>query len=208
MADKISNDGKKSETATLAAGCFWCAEAIFKRLKGVRKVVPGYAGGLADDATYGQVKTGKTGHAEAVRIFFDPEVISYWRLLEIFWGTHDPTTPNQQGGDIGHQYRSAVFWHNEKQKEIATRLKTEIEASGKYNKPIVTQIAPLNNFFPAEEYHHSFYEKNPSNAYCLAIIDPKIQQLLQYYAAEVNLTEQMITKSITMYSARVRQTAP
>ncbi len=178
---------EETQLATLAAGCFWCTEAIFRRLKGIKSVVPGYAGGYNGSPTYKQVLGGKTGHAEAIQITFDPKIIGYERLLEIFWGTHDPTTVDRQGNDVGHQYRSMIFYHNEKQRKTALALKEELAMYGKYDQPIVTEIVPYTNFFTAEEYHREFYEKNPSHAYCLAVIDPKIQQLLQDFEADVNV---------------------
>lgn len=164
------------EIATLGAGCFWCVEAIFQDVQGVRKVVSGYAGGTVDNPTYEQVCTGNTGHAEAVQIMFDPVIISYTDLLYIFWRTHDPTTLNRQGADIGTQYRSVIFYHTDEQKRLAAQLKQEIDASDLWPNPIVTEISPFTNFYEAEAYHHNYFRRNPSQPYCRAVIDPKVQK--------------------------------
>ncbi|NIR51613.1 peptide-methionine (S)-S-oxide reductase MsrA [candidate division KSB1 bacterium] len=165
------------ETATLAAGCFWCVEAVFQRLNGVHEVVSGYTGGHVDHPTYQQVCTGSTGHAEAVQITYDPEVISFADLLYVFWRTHDPTTLNRQGADVGTQYRSAIFYHNDEQKAIAEKSKQETDASDLWPDPIVTEIVPFTQFYEAEEYHHDYYQRNPNQPYCRVVIDPKIQKL-------------------------------
>jgi peptide-methionine (S)-S-oxide reductase len=167
---------KKLETSTLGAGCFWCVEAIFQDLKGVQGVVSGYAGGTVDNPSYEQVCTGNTGHAEVVQITFEPEVISFEDLLYIFWRSHDPTTLNRQGADVGTQYRSVIFYHTEVQKAIAEKSKEETEASGLWPKPIVTEITPFHNFYQAEEYHKNYYRLNPNQPYCRMVIDPKIQK--------------------------------
>lgn len=176
---------KQLETATFAGGCFWCTEAIFKRLKGVNSVLPGYAGGHVENPTWEQVCTGTTGHAESIQIEFDPSLISFEKLLDIFWATHNPTTLNQQGYDKGTEYRSAIFYHNEKQKEIALKSKREIEKAGIYKDPIVTEIVPFTNFYPAEEYHKNFYESGNRPDYCYFVIDPKIQKLLKEFKKDV-----------------------
>ncbi len=173
------------ETATLASGCFWCTEAIFNRLKGVTSVVSGYAASKVADPSYEAVCTGRTGAAEAVQVTFDPSVISYDKLLEIFWHVHDPTTLNRQGNDVGTQYRSAVFYHNDEQKRIALATKEAIDRSGTYKKPVVTEIAPFTNFYPAEAYHKEYYERNRYQPYCMAVIDPKVRKLLKEYRDEV-----------------------
>lgn len=169
------------ETATLAGGCFWCTEAIFKRLKGVTSVVPGYAGGEKPNPSYDEVCSGTTGHAEAIQIQFDPSIISYDKILDVFWHLHDPTALNQQGNDIGAQYRSAIFYHNEKQKRIAEESKEELEKSEAFNMPIVTQIVPFTNFYKAENYHQNYYDQNKSASYCQIVIDPKIQKLIKEF---------------------------
>ena len=167
-------------TATLADGCFWCTEAIFKRLKGVSSVVSGYAGGNpsadGENPSYEKVSEGSTQHAESIQIQFDPSIISYEKILEVFWATHDPTTLNRQGADIGTQYRSVIFYSDLKQKRIAEKLK----------KPsFVTQIVPLDKFYEAEDYHQNFYDKNKSYPYCQIIISPKIQKLLEQFKKDV-----------------------
>ncbi len=166
----------KREIATLGAGCFWCVEAVFQDLRGVEKVVSGYAGGKVQNPTYEQVCSGTTGHAEAVQISFDPQVISFAELLEIFWRTHDPTTLNRQGADVGTQYRSAIFYHSEAQKIIAEQSKRDANASGLWPDPIVTEIAPFTSFYPAEGYHQNFFLENPNQPYCRMVIDPKIRK--------------------------------
>jgi peptide-methionine (S)-S-oxide reductase len=165
------------QITTLGAGCFWCVEAVFQRLKGVERVVSGYAGGTVKQPTYQQVCTGDTGHAEAVQITFDPAVISFEDLLYVFWRTHDPTTLNRQGADAGTQYRSAIFYHDETQKGIAEKSKRETDASGLWPNPIVTEITPFTNFYKAEVYHQDYYRRNPNQPYCRAVIDPKIAKL-------------------------------
>ncbi len=169
------------ETATLAGGCFWCTEAIFNRLKGVTAVVSGYAASQVENPSYEEVCSGRTGAAEAVQITYDPSVVSYDKLLEIFWHVHDPTTLNRQGNDIGTQYRSAIFFHNDEQQHIALASKEAIEKSGTYNKPVVTEIAPFSNFYPAEDYHEEYYDRNRSQPYCQLVIDPKVRKLLKEY---------------------------
>jgi peptide-methionine (S)-S-oxide reductase len=164
------------ETATFGAGCFWCVEAIFQNLKGVHSVVSGYAGGTVEHPTYQQVCTGDTGHAEVIQITFDPAVITYEDLLDVFWRTHDPTTLNRQGADVGTQYRSVIFYHNARQKAIAEQSKRDIAASGVWRDPIVTEIVPLRNFYKAETYHQNYYRLNPNQPYCRFVIDPKIQK--------------------------------
>ncbi len=163
------------ERATLGAGCFWCVEAVFQRINGVTHVVPGYAGGTKDDPTYNEVCTGTTGHAEVAQITFDPAKVSYERLLEIFWQAHDPTTLNRQGNDVGTQYRSVIFYHNEKQKAAAE--KSLKQAQKYFNRPIVTEIKPLTKFFVAEDYHHNYYNNNRFQPYCQFVIKPKLKKL-------------------------------
>jgi len=173
------------ETATLAGGCFWCTEAIFTRLKGVTSVVPGYAASNVPNPSYRAVCTGRTGAAEAIQIQYDPSIISYDTLLEVFWHLHDPTTLNRQGHDVGTQYRSAIFYHTEEQKQVALASKEALEHSGTYSKPVVTEIAPFTNFYPAEDYHNDYYDNNRSQPYCMVIIDPKVQKLLKEYRKAV-----------------------
>ena len=164
------------ETATLGAGCFWCVEVIFQNLKGVHQVVSGYSGGTLDNPTYQQICTGATGHAEVIRISFDPEAISFDGLLYVFWRTHDPTTLNRQGGDAGTQYRSAIFYNSEEQKAIAEKSKQETDTSGLWPNPIVTETIPLSKFYVAEEYHQNYYRRNPNQPYCQVVIDPKLEK--------------------------------
>lgn len=173
------------ETITLAGGCFWCLEAVFQRLKGVSTVVSGYAASKVPDPTYQAVCTGKTGAAEAVQITYDPAVISYEKLLDIFWHLHDPTTLNRQGNDVGTQYRSGIYYTNDEQKQVALASKEAQEKAGTYKNPVVTEILPFTNFYPAEEYHNDYYDRNPSQGYCMFVIDPKIQKLLKEYRKDL-----------------------
>jgi peptide-methionine (S)-S-oxide reductase len=170
-----------SETATLASGCFWCSEAVFKRLKGVKSIVSGYSGGYVDNPSYNQVCSGETGHAEAVQIEFDPKTIPFDKILDVFWHTHDPTTLNRQGNDVGTQYRSAIFYHSQTQKEIAEGSKRRLEEERAYKNPIVTEISPFRNFYPAEDYHKDYYDNNQDAPYCSYVIDPKVQKLISKY---------------------------
>lgn len=160
------------ETATFGTGCFWCTEAIFKELRGVEKVIPGYAGGTIQNPTYQQVSTGQTGHAESVQITFDPNVISYNDLLNVFWSVHNPTTLNRQGNDLGEQYRSVIFYNSDEQKMLAEESK--LEAQKLWKDPIVTQIVPFTSLYPAEDYHKDYFEKNPEAPYCQVVINPKL----------------------------------
>lgn len=170
------------EVATLAGGCFWCTEAIFKRLKGVVSVTSGYTGGQVENPTYEQVSSGKTGHAEAIQIKFDSSVISFDKLLDVFWATHDPTALNHQGMDVGTQYRSVIFYHDENQRLLAEKSLKNLESSKKYQIPIVTKIEPFTRFYPAENYHQNYYEAHKdSNSYCRVVINPKIQKLFYQF---------------------------
>lgn|ERR1700722_4369642 len=178
-------EAKKLETATFANGCFWCTEAIFKRLKGVTSVIPGYTGGTIENPTYEQVSSGESGHAEAIQIEFDPSIISYETILEIFFATHNPTTLNRQGNDVGTQYRSVIFYHDDKQKEAAEKLKAKLDKSGDYKDPIVTKIEPFTKFYEAENYHKDYYDSHRSAPYCMFIIDPKVRKLLAKFKDEV-----------------------
>jgi len=171
--------------ATLAGGCFWCTEAIFKRLKGVDSTVPGYAGGSVENPTYELVCSGTTGHAEAIQIEFNPKIISFEKLLYVFFKLHDPTTLNQQGGDVGTQYRSAIFYHNDTQKQQALDSKNKIEKSGAYKDKIVTEIVPFSNFYEAENYHKDYFDNNRSQSYCQIVIDPKIQKLSKEFGTMI-----------------------
>lgn len=164
------------EVATFGAGCFWCVEAIFQSLDGVQSVVSGYAGGSVDNPTYEQVCTGDTGHAEVCQITYDPDRITYEELLTVFFQAHDPTTLNRQGPDVGTQYRSVIFYHDEKQRKAAEKSKRELEASGRWPNPIVTEISPYKNFYPAEGYHQNYYRLNTGTPYSLAVIRPKLEK--------------------------------
>jgi peptide-methionine (S)-S-oxide reductase len=172
----------KNEVATLGGGCFWCTEAVYLELNGVQKVESGYAGGTVNNPTYRQVCTGTTGHAEVVQITFDPAVISYKEILDVFWRVHDPTTLNRQGADVGPQYRSVIFFHDNEQRAIAEQSKQETDASGLWPDPIVTEISPLRKFFKAEDYHQNFYQDNPNQPYCMMVISPKMQKFRKEFA--------------------------
>lgn len=166
----------KLETATFGEGCFWCCEAVFQRLRGVKSVVSGYSNGQVDKPTYEQVSSGRTGYAEVIQVTFDPKEIKFDDLLKVFWQTHDPTTLNQQGHDVGTQYRSAVFYHNEDQHRVAEAYKKQLDKSGAFKKPIVTEITPIKNFFPAEGYHQNYFNQNPNQQYCQFVIRPKVEK--------------------------------
>jgi peptide-methionine (S)-S-oxide reductase len=176
---------QRRETATLAGGCFWCLEAAFQELKGVETVQSGYTGGAITDPSYEAVCTGRTGHAEAVQVTFDPDVISYRELLEIFFTIHDPTTLNRQGADVGTQYRSAVFYHSPEQKAAADRVVAELAAAQVWSAPIVTQLVPLEAFYPAEAYHRDYYRRNPNQGYCQIVIAPKVAKLRKAYVEKL-----------------------
>jgi peptide-methionine (S)-S-oxide reductase len=173
------------ELATLAGGCFWCTEAVFQKLNGVEKVIPGYTGGHVDNPTYEEVSTGETGHAEAIQIEFNPQVISFETLLDVFWQLHDPTTLNQQGADHGTQYRSAIFYHDQKQHDTANQSLKTATKSGFFSEPIVTEIVPFKKFYPAEKEHLNFYKNNPNQPYCRIVIDPKIQKLFKQFGSKL-----------------------
>jgi peptide-methionine (S)-S-oxide reductase len=173
------------EVATLAGGCFWCLEAVYEQLRGVEKVESGYAGGHVRNPTYRQVSTGKTGHAEAVQITYDPAVVSYRDLLEVFFTIHDPTTLNRQGADVGPQYRSAVFYQDAAQKQTADEVIGEMQAAGIWDRPIVTEVSPLEEFYKAEDYHQEYYRSNPYQPYCQVVIAPKVAKFRQKYLANL-----------------------
>lgn len=174
------------ETATLAGGCFWCTQAVFKRLKGVIEVTSGYSGGDMENPSYEEVSGGDTGHAESIQIRFDPTKISFEKILEVFWAVHDPTSLNRQGADIGTQYRSAIFYHNDEQKRIAEKSINLMEKSGFFGNRIVTEVRPFKNFYKAEKYHQDYYENNKnSNPYCPIVITPKITKLLEKFNSMV-----------------------
>lgn len=170
------------EQITLGAGCFWCVEAVFQELKGVKSVVSGYSGGDVKNPSYRAVVSGTTGHAEVVQITFDPEVISLDILLKVFWSTHNPTTLNRQGADVGTQYRSAIFYHNKEQRKLAQESKVEV-ASELWDNPIVTEITPLGKFYEAEDYHQNYFANNPNQGYCRVVINPKLQKFREQFQA-------------------------
>jgi peptide-methionine (S)-S-oxide reductase len=176
MNREPSYDNISLEVATIAGGCFWCIEAVFREVDGVERVVSGYTGGADINPSYRQVCTGQTGHAEAVQVSFDPARISYKEILEIFFSIHDPTTLNRQGADVGTQYRSAIFYHNDQQKAVAEKLIAELDETHLWKKPIVTQVVPLETFYPAEDYHQEYFSRNPGQAYCQLVISPKVSQ--------------------------------
>lgn len=183
MTNSLESAGTGNlETATLGGGCFWCFEPIFEALNGVHKVAVGYAGGELAEPTYRQVGSGTTGHAEVVQIEFDPQVISYREILEVFFSVHDPTTPDRQGADFGTQYRSLVLYHSPEQQETAEAFVRELQAEGTWDSPIVTQVRPFRSFYLGEDYHQDYYENNPSAGYCRIVIDPKLAKFRKRYA--------------------------
>ena len=173
------------ELATFANGCFWCSEAIFQQLEGVNEVVSGYAGGTVKNPTYKEVSAGTTNHAEVIRITFDPEIISYRELLEVFFSTHDPTTLNRQGADVGTQYRSVIFYHNEQQKSAAEKIIKELEKEMVFEAAIVTEVTPINNYFAAENYHQDYYNNNKTQGYCRAVINPKLEKFKKKFKSKL-----------------------
>ncbi|HWB24754.1 MAG TPA: peptide-methionine (S)-S-oxide reductase MsrA [Chitinophagaceae bacterium] len=185
MNDDRVSPAVKTDTATFATGCFWCTEAIFQRLRGVVRVISGYSGGNVANPTYEEVCTGTTGHAEACQVIYDPAQISFDELLKVFWKTHDPTTLNRQGNDVGTQYRSAIFYHNEFQKERAEHYKAALDSSHVYNSPIVTAIEPYTNFYSAEDYHQDYYNSNPNQMYCRLVIQPKVEKFEKIFKDEL-----------------------
>ncbi len=176
-----NQNNKKMELATFGGGCFWCTEAVFKELKGVESVTSGYSGGHVINPAYREVTSGRTGHAEAIEIEFDPTIVSFQELLEVFWATHDPTTLNRQGADVGPQYRSVIFYHNEKQKEIAEEIKQKLNDEKVFDKPVVTEISPWENFYRAENYHQDYYENNAEQGYCQFVIVPKLDKFRKIF---------------------------
>lgn len=175
----------KTEIATFGSGCFWCTEAIFDMIDGVLKVEPGFSGGTTANPTYNQVITGATGHAEATQITYDPSKVTFQSLLEVFWKTHDPTTLNRQGADVGTQYRSVIFYHNEQQEMLANKYIKELQEAGIWENPIVTEIAPFVVFYPAEDYHNDYYKNNPTNSYCNFVITPKIKKFEKIFSDKI-----------------------
>jgi peptide-methionine (S)-S-oxide reductase len=177
--------GRETEYATFAGGCFWCTEAAFEQLNGVSEVTSGYCGGHVEDPTYREVCSGNTGHAEAIRLAYDPDAVSYPELLRVFFTVHDPTTLDRQGPDVGTQYRSAVFYHDERQRELAAEFIADLEESGAYDDGIVTELEPLETFYEAEPEHQDYYEKNPNDRYCAINADPKIRKVREEFEERV-----------------------
>jgi peptide-methionine (S)-S-oxide reductase len=188
-ADQVKKESGTTELATFGAGCFWCVEAVFQELDGVVSVESGYSGGAVENPTYEQVCTGTTGHAEVCQIRFDPARISYKDLLEVFWKTHDPTTLNRQGNDVGAQYRSVIFYHNDQQRELAEKYKRELNASGAWSQPIVTQIVPFERFHKAEGYHQDYFHQNPRQGYCSFVIRPKVDKFRKVFHEKLKQPE-------------------
>lgn len=188
MSEETLPTGVLTDTATFGTGCFWCTEAVFQELKGVIKVKSGYSGGHTANPTYEEVCAGTTGHAECLQIVYDPAIISFDELLEVFWESHDPTTLNRQGNDVGTQYRSAIFYHNEAQQKKAEHYKAELNKNGAYDKPIVTEITPFKVFYPAENYHQDYYNTHGSQPYCRLVIRPKLEKFEKAFANKLKKT--------------------
>ena len=186
--DETLGDDVDKAIATFGAGCFWCVEAVFQELNGVGSVKSGYMGGQTDNPTYEQICTGQTGHAEVIQLEYDPQVVSFEKLLEVFWATHDPTTLNRQGWDTGTQYRSAVFYHTDQQRQLAETWKTRLDESDVFSDPIVTEITAASTFFEAEDYHQNYFLNNPTNAYCQANIPDKLEKLKKLFAGDLKPT--------------------
>jgi peptide-methionine (S)-S-oxide reductase len=181
----VVNQQNAYQVATFGNGCFWCTEAVFQQVEGVVKVVSGYSGGKTRNPSYKEVCSGSTGHAEVLQITYDPKKVKFEELLEIFWNTHDPTTLNRQGNDVGTQYRSAVFYHNEEQHKVAEAYKKQLEASKVYKDPIVTEITPFDVFYAAEDYHQNYFNDNPNQGYCAFVIRPKVEKFKKQYASKL-----------------------
>lgn len=179
------SDIENTQLATFGSGCFWCTEAVYERVKGVLSVTSGYAGGKIDNPSYEEVCSGSTGHAEVIHLAYNPDIISYDELLEIFWKTHDPTTLNRQGADVGTQYRSVIFYHSDDQKHKAENYKSELNKAGIWKDSIVTEISPFTNFYPAEKYHQNYYEQNPNQGYCSFVITPKIEKFEKIFKTKL-----------------------
>lgn len=177
----VTDTTKTLQAATFGAGCFWCVEAVFQQLDGVKTVASGYTGGHVENPTYKQVSNGNTGHAEVIQITYNPQEITFAELLEAFWSSHDPTTLNRQGADVGTQYRSAIFYHNFEQKELAEKYKKELNASGAFSKPVVTEVAPMTVFYKAEDYHQNYYNLNGDAPYCRMVIAPKLEKFKKVF---------------------------
>ncbi|HWB93492.1 MAG TPA: peptide-methionine (S)-S-oxide reductase MsrA [Puia sp.] len=185
MSSDKPSSGAKTDIATFATGCFWCTEAIFQELRGVLKVTSGYMGGNVPNPSYEEVCSGTTGHAECLQVIYDPSVISFDDLLKVFWESHDPTTLNRQGNDIGTQYRSAIFYHNEDQRQRSEHYKAELDRQGAYPNPIVTEITAASTFYPAEDYHQNYYIDHGSQPYCYLVIRPKVEKFEKAFAGKL-----------------------
>lgn len=181
MSEERFDQPQGREVATLGGGCFWCTEAVFDELRGVERVESGYSGGASANPTYQQVCSGTTGHAEVVRVTFDPQVVSFREILEVFFTVHDPTTLNRQGADVGTQYRSVIFYHDEEQRRVAEEVIREMDAEKLWDRPIVTEVAPFETFYEAEDYHQEYFRLNGSQPYCRAVVAPKVAKFRQYY---------------------------
>lgn len=181
----LTADGTKADTATFGTGCFWCTEAIFQQLEGVLKVSSGYSGGHVANPSYREVGEGTTGHAEVIQVIYDPQKISFDELLEVFWQTHDPTTLNRQGNDVGTQYRSAIFYHSDEQKQKAQKYKADLDKSGAFDNPIVTEITPFSEFYIAEDYHQNYFNNNGSQPYCYFVIKPKLEKFQKVFKSKL-----------------------
>jgi peptide-methionine (S)-S-oxide reductase len=181
----MSTKTKRRETATLGSGCFWCSEALFSLIRGVEKVESGYSGGNVENPSYEQVSTGATGHAEVVQLTFDPDIISFREILEVFFATHDPTSLNRQGNDVGTQYRSVILYRDQRQKETAEKLIKELDSQKLWKKPVITEVEPLKMFYKAEDYHKNYFKRHPEEAYCRLVIAPKIAKLHELYVSKL-----------------------
>ena len=179
--EKFIMENANLEIATLGAGCFWCVEAIFQGVKGVQKIVSGYSGGSVSNPTYKEICTGKTGHAEVIRVWYDPQIVSFDQILEVFFNTHDPTTLNRQGNDVGPQYRSAIFYHNDGQRDVSESYIAQLNASGVFGSPLVTEVSPCINFYVAEDYHQNYFNDNGGQPYCAFVIRPKVEKFRKEY---------------------------
>ncbi|MFN0199201.1 MAG: peptide-methionine (S)-S-oxide reductase MsrA [Planctomycetaceae bacterium] len=187
----MNTETPQPSLATFGSGCFWCTEAVFKELNGVEKVVSGYTGGTVLNPTYKQVCTGLTGHAEVIQVTYDPSKVTYEELLEVFWKTHDPTTLNRQGNDAGTQYRSAIFTHDDKQRELAEKYMKELDKSAIFDDPIVTQIEPIGEFYPAEDYHQDYFALNPDQPYCMYVTAPKVEKFRKVFRDKLKSTAEV-----------------
>lgn len=181
----VEMESNNRAEATFGAGCFWCVEACFADLNGVISVTSGYSGGHKKNPTYKEVCDGITGHAEIARVVYDPSIISYEELLEVFWFVHDPTTLNRQGNDVGTQYRSVIYFHDEAQRELAEKFKKKLNESGAYEKPVITEISPLINYYPAEDYHQNYFENNPNQPYCSSVVRPKVEKFRKVFSEKL-----------------------